>query len=85
VVDDISHEGLRLLLRQKGAFFQVLRTLEDQVPQTSRQEAPHPAPIRADYGLMDGTDDVLDGDPDVAVCVDEFGPLNLQPHPGGSG
>jgi len=37
------------------------------------------------YGLMDGTDDVLDGDPDVVVCVDEFGPLNLQPHPGGSG
>jgi hypothetical protein len=34
---------------------------------------------------MDGTDDVLDGDPDVVVCVDEFGPLNLQPHPGGSG
>jgi hypothetical protein len=34
------------------------------------------------YGLMDGTDEVLDGDPDVVICVDEFGPLNLQPHPG---
>ena len=34
------------------------------------------------YGLMDGTVDVLDGDPDVVICVDEFGPLNLQPHPG---
>jgi hypothetical protein len=32
---------------------------------------------------MDGTDDVLDGDPDVVVCVDEFSALNLQPHPGG--
>ena len=34
------------------------------------------------YGLMDGTTDVLDGDPEVVICVDEFGPLNLQPHPG---
>jgi hypothetical protein len=34
------------------------------------------------YGLMDGTDDVLDGDPEVVICLDEFGPLNLQPHPG---
>jgi hypothetical protein len=31
------------------------------------------------YGLMDGTVDVLDGDPEVVICVDEFGPLNLQP------
>jgi hypothetical protein len=31
---------------------------------------------------MDGTDDVEPGDPDVVVCVDEFGPLDLQPHPG---
>jgi hypothetical protein len=34
------------------------------------------------YGLMDGTHDVEPGDPDVVLCVDEFGPLNLQPHPG---
>jgi transposase len=34
------------------------------------------------YGLMDGTVDVQVGDPDVVICVDEFGPLNLQPHPG---
>jgi hypothetical protein len=31
---------------------------------------------------LDGTDDVLAGDPDVVICVDEFGPRNLQPHPG---
>jgi len=31
---------------------------------------------------MDGSDDVEPGDPDVVICVDEFGPLNLQPHPG---
>jgi hypothetical protein len=34
------------------------------------------------YGLMDGTDDIEAGDPEVVICVDEFGPLNLQPHPG---
>jgi transposase len=34
------------------------------------------------YGLMDGTHDVQAGDPEVVICVDEFGPLNLQPHPG---
>jgi hypothetical protein len=34
------------------------------------------------YGLMDGTTDVQDGDPEVVICIDEFGPLNLQPHPG---
>ena len=33
------------------------------------------------YGLMDGTHDVEPGDPEVVFCVDEFGPLNLQPHP----
>ena len=30
---------------------------------------------------MDGTVDVLDGDPDVVICVDEFGPLNRNPTP----
>ena len=37
------------------------------------------------YGLMDGTDDVLDGDQEVVICVDEFGPLNLNPIPAGNG
>ena len=34
------------------------------------------------YGLMDGAVHTQPGDPDAGVCVDEFGPLNLQPHPG---
>jgi hypothetical protein len=34
------------------------------------------------YGLMDGTENVEPGDPEVVICVDEFGPLDLQPHPG---
>jgi hypothetical protein len=49
-----------------------------QRPQPRAQEEPDPAPV----WLMDGTVDVGDGDLDVVICVDEFGPLNLQPHPG---
>jgi transposase len=34
------------------------------------------------YALADGKADRGAGDPDVVICMDEFGPLNLQPHPG---
>ena len=79
VVDDISHEGLRLLLREEGVSFQRLKTWKQ-----SNDPAFEPKKNRILhlYGLMDGTVDVFDGDPDVVICVDEFGPLNLQPHPG---
>jgi transposase len=79
VVDDISHEGLRLLLREEGVSFQVIKTWKqssDPAFEAKKNRILHL------YGLMDGTDDVLDGDPEVVICVDEFGPLNLQPHPG---
>ena len=52
VVDDISHEGLRVLLREEGVSFQVIKTWKQS------------------------------SDPEVVICVDGFGPLNLQPHPG---
>ena len=34
------------------------------------------------YALADGKTARGEGDPDVVICMDEFGPLNLQPHPG---
>ena len=34
------------------------------------------------YNRTDGKIDKQRGDPDVVMCFDEFGPLNLQPHPG---
>ena len=34
------------------------------------------------YAIADGRSEPGPGDPTVVVCVDEFGPLNLQPHPG---
>ena len=79
VVDDISHEGLRVLLREEGVSFQRLKTWKtSRDPDYERKKNR----ILHLYGLMDGTVDVLDGDPDVVIWVDEFGPLNLQPHPG---
>ncbi|MGA7205939.1 MAG: transposase [Specibacter sp.] len=34
------------------------------------------------YEIADGKAKPGPGDPDVVICMDEFGPLNLQPHPG---
>ena len=79
VVDDISHEGLRVLLHQEGVSFQVIKTWKQSSDPDFEAKKNR---ILHLYGLMDGTDDVQDGDPEVVICVDEFGPLNLQPHPG---
>jgi transposase len=79
VVDDITHEGLRALLHQQGVSFQVIKTWKQSTDPCFEAKKNR---ILHLYGLMDGTDGVLAGDPDVVICVDEFGPLNLQPHPG---
>lgn len=34
------------------------------------------------YAIADGNQAPAEDDPDVVICMDEFGPLNLQPHPG---
>jgi transposase len=34
------------------------------------------------YAIADGTAAPGPGEPTVVICMDEFGPLNLQPHPG---
>ncbi|MDQ4131832.1 MAG: Mobile element protein, partial [Actinomycetota bacterium] len=34
------------------------------------------------YDIADAKRGPAEGDPAVVICVDEFGPLNLQPHPG---
>jgi transposase len=79
VVDDISHEGLRLLLREEGVSFQVIKTFKvsnDADFETKKNR------ILQLYEIADGTVDPGPGDPSVVICMDEFGPLNLQPHPG---
>jgi transposase len=82
VVEDVSHEGLRFLLREEGVSFQVSKTWKQS--RDPHHEAKKNRILHL-YGLMDGTDDVQPGDPDVVICTDEFGPPNLQPTPATSG
>ena len=79
VVDDISHEGLRILLREEGVSFQRIKTWK-----TSRDPdyAAKKARVEHLYAIADGEIISEEGEPDVVFCMDEFGPLNLQPHPG---
>ena len=79
VVDDISHEGLRTLLREEGVSFQRIKTWKAS---KDPDYAAKKARIEHLYAIADG--EVV---PDPAsrrsiFCVDEFGPLNLQPRPG---
>ena len=73
VVTDISHEGLRQLLREEGVRFQAVRTWK-------RSNDPDFAAKRDRivelYALAEAGQAVV-------ICLDEFGPLNLQPQPGG--
>ena len=79
VVDDISHEGLRVLLREEGVSFQVIKTFK--VSNDPDFEAKKNRVLEL-YDIADGKALPGTGDPTVVICFDEFGPLNLQPHPG---
>jgi transposase len=79
VVDDISHEGLRALLREEGVSFQVIKTFK--VSNDPDFEAKKNRVLEL-YDIADGKVVAEPGDPTVVICMDEFGPLNLQPHPG---
>jgi len=79
VVDDISHEGLRVLLREEGVSFQAIKTWKQSNDPDFEAKKNRVLEL---YDLADGKAQPGDGDPAVVICVDEFGPLNLQPHPG---
>jgi transposase len=79
VVDDISHEGLRVLLREEGVSFQVIKTFKASNDPDFEAKKNRVLEL---YDLADGKTAPQRGDPTVVICVDEFGPLNLQPHPG---
>jgi len=79
VVDDISHEGLRVLLREEGVSFQVIKTFKQSNDPDFEAKKNR---ILELYAIADGHAEPGDDDPTVIICVDEFGPLNLQPHPG---
>jgi transposase len=79
VVDDISHEGLRALLRAENVSFQRIKTWKasrDPDYQVKKARIEHL------YAIADSEITPDEGEPEVIVCMDEFGPLNIQPHPG---
>jgi len=79
VVDDISHEGLRILLREEGVSFHRVKTWK------ASRDPDYPtkkARVEHLYAIADGEIVPEPGEPTVVFCLDEFGPLNLQPHPG---
>jgi len=73
VVTDISHEGLRQLLREEGVSFQAVRTWK-------RSNDPN---FEAKKNRILELYELADAGQAVVICLDEFGPLNLQPQPGG--
>jgi transposase len=79
VVDDISHEGLRALLGDQDVSFHAVKTWKTS---TDPDDEAKPGRVLALHALADGTAPPGPGDPAVVFCVDEFGPLNLPPHPG---
>ena len=79
VVDDISHEGLRVLLREEGVSFQVIKTFKASNDPDFEAKKNR---ILELYAIADGTAIAGPDDPEVVICMDEFGPRNLQPHPG---
>ena len=79
VVDDISHEGLRVLLREEGVSFQVIKTFKKSNDPDFEAKKNR---ILELYAIADGHVEPGEGDPQVVICMDEFGPLNLMPHPG---
>jgi hypothetical protein len=79
LVDDISHEGLRALLREEGVTFQRLKTWKaGKDPQYAAKKAR----IKHLYAIADREVTPDPSEPEVIFCVDELGPLNLQPRPG---
>lgn len=79
VVDDISHEGLRALLRDEDVSFQAVKTFKAS---TDPDYDAKTARVLELYAIADGLVAPGPDDPTVVFCMDEFGPLNLQPHPG---
>jgi hypothetical protein len=80
VLADSSHAGLRQLLRQEGVGLQALRTWKRS---NEPEFAAKKNRILELYAIADGLAEPGPGAPKAVVCSDEFGPLTIQPQPGG--
>jgi len=79
VVDDISHEGLRELLRKEEVSFQAIKTWKQS--DDPDYEAKKNRVLEL-YDIAEGKAAPGPGDPTVVFSMDEFGPLNLLPRAG---
>jgi transposase len=79
VVDDISHEGLRVLLRKEEVSFQAIKTWKQSSDPDFEAKKNRVLEL---YDIAEGKAKPRKGDPTVVFSVDEFGPLNLLPRPG---
>jgi len=79
VVDDISHEGLRELLRREEVSFQAVKTWKGSTDPDYEAKKNRVLEL---YDIAEGKAPPGPGDPTVVLSMDEFGPLNLQPRPG---
>ena len=79
VVDDISHEGLRVLLRDEGVSFQAVKTWKASADPDYEAKK---ARVEHLYAIADREIAPEPGEPEVIWRMDEFGPLSLQPRPG---
>jgi transposase len=79
VVDDISHEGLRVLLRKEQVSFQVIKTWKQSNDPDFEAKKNRVLEL---YDIAEGKAEPAKGDPTVVFSMDEFGPLNVLPRPG---
>ena len=79
VVDDISHEGLRVLLGKEEVSFQVIKTFKASTDPNYEEKKNRVLEL---YDIAEGRAEPGEGDPVVVFSVDEFGPLNLLPREG---
>jgi hypothetical protein len=74
VVDDISHEGLRVLLREEEVSFQAVKTWKASTDLDFEAKKNRVVEL---YDIAEGKATPGPGDPTVVFSMDEIGPLNL--------